>query len=170
MSPTTLQLQRLMSRSSSGIYPMVTSSTTTLFHTNYPSSAFHISIPRVSCPPRFPLHTDSQCTTVFNSQLAAKQPYTIGIELTDGRIFTPTPNFTGPVDIVLGQHDYPFCLGACDSKVAAATIPLMYPAASSKSQTYIVPNSGHCINAHYSAQQAFDHINGFLSVNGIGCT
>ena len=68
---------------------------------------------------------------------------------------------------MLGQHDYAFCLGMCEDELLAATIALMYPAASSKSETYIVPNSGHCINAHYSAQQAFAQINRFLKKNSI---
>jgi len=80
----------------------------------------------------------------------------------------PAPTFTGPVNIVVGQHDFPFCLGDCDSPrgQVAATISALYPAADAGSTYYIVPESGHMLNAHYQAPQAFAQINKFLHANG----
>jgi hypothetical protein len=106
-------------------------------------------------------------TPVFNTQLNNKQTFTLGQQFTLPAIYGPASSFTGPVNIVAGQFDYPFCHGNCNSELASATIPALYPAANTTgSQSYIVPNSGHSINAHYTAQESFSQINSFLASNG----
>ncbi|KAL8722509.1 MAG: hypothetical protein Q9225_001025 [Loekoesia sp. 1 TL-2023] len=104
---------------------------------------------------------------IFDAVYTAKQTYTLGQQFTLPSIFTPAPAFTGPIDVVVGQHDFPFCFGECNASVdqAAATRTVLYPAAGTGSQSYIVPNVGHFFNAHYGAQQAFTQINNFLRKN-----
>ena len=80
----------------------------------------------------------------------------------------PNPRFTGPVDVVDGRLDFAACGGNCDYPVdlAAALIPALYPRAANGSQSYLVPESGHNINAHYTAPKAYVQINAFLTANG----
>lgn len=84
-------------------------------------------------------------------------------------VYTPAPAFTGPVFIVDGQNDYFYCGGDCTypADQAALVIPAFYPAASKASKSYLVPNTGHNINAHKTASQAFDQMTAFLKANGI---
>ena len=105
---------------------------------------------------------------VFDDQLAAKNTYAFGQSFTLAAIYGPAPNFTGPVDIVAGQYDFPFCFGDCTypTNQVAATIPAFYPAARNSSQSYLVPDCGHYINAHYGAPMEFAQINSFLGSNG----
>ncbi len=117
--------------------------------------------------PSFP--NDSSVTrSVFANQYAAKQTYSFGQQFTLPGIYSPAPAFKGPVDVVIGQYDFPFCLGACNQPTdqAAATIPALYPGAATGSQSFIVPGSGHYINAHYAAPAEFSQINTFLKTNG----
>ena len=79
-----------------------------------------------------------------------------------------SPNFTGPVDIVTSLFDIPFCLGDCTfpTDLAAATIPALYPDAAAGSRSFLVPRTGHNINAHFGAPVAYNQINTFLRDNG----
>lgn len=106
---------------------------------------------------------------IFRLQVAHKETNTIGLHLTLGGILSPSPSFTGPVDVVLGENDYFFCGGNCSipSDQSALVTPAFYPAASKGSQHYLVPHAGHVINAHYAAPQAFAHMISFLKTNGI---
>ncbi|KAI9645956.1 hypothetical protein NHQ30_005393 [Ciborinia camelliae] len=123
-------------------------------------TAISIQLPFFRAP-YFPAST-------FKHQVAQKQTYTIGQQFTLPAIYSPAPKFKGPVDVVIGKYDFPFCQGICDHHIdlAAATIPVLYPAAHSKSESFIVPNCGHLINAHYEADAQFDQINDFLDKNG----
>lgn len=79
-----------------------------------------------------------------------------------------SPSFTGPVDIVNGLNDLPNCFGNCllpYDKVAAAKEKL-YPAASNGSDSYLAPDTGHGLNFHYTASEAYEHIHNFLRKNG----
>lgn len=119
---------------------------------------------KISCTP-----SEKRCSVVFEKVYATKSTYTIGQLLTLANIYRPAPGFRGPVDIIIGRHDFPFCLGDClaPRDQAAATIPALYPSAGAGSQTYIVPNSGYLLNAHYQASEAFGQINRFLHSNGL---
>lgn len=107
---------------------------------------------------------------MFNAQYASKGTYTLGDEFTLASIFSPAEKFTGPVDIVLGAQDFPFCFGDCLSpdNRAEAALSLFYPSANKGgSQTFIVENTGHLINDHSNAGQSYEHINSFLKTNGL---
>lgn len=106
---------------------------------------------------------------VLRNQVDRKDTYTLGEEFTIGGVLKPATSFTGPVNVVTGIHDYPFCLGNCsfpDNQLSKVK-PQLYPAANAGSDIFLVPENGHYINAHRSAGKAFDQINGFLRKNGL---
>lgn len=106
---------------------------------------------------------------VLSLQVATKETNTFGELLTLAGIVNPSPNFTGPVNVVLGEKDLIFCGGNCTFPVdqSALVVPTFYPAASNGSQHYLVPNTGHVINAHQAAPQAFAQMISFLKSNRI---
>ena len=72
--------------------------------------------------------------------------------------------------MVLPRYDVPFCSGDCTypMDLAASTRATLYPNARAQgSRTAIVEKSGHCINAHYSAPEAYIQIADFLKANGL---
>ncbi|KAL6873065.1 alpha/beta-hydrolase [Trichoderma novae-zelandiae] len=106
---------------------------------------------------------------IFQQQVANKQTNTLGVLLTLGGIVAPSTHFTGPVQIVNGQHDLVFCGGNClyptDQNVV--TLSTFYPAASNGSQTYIAAGAGHAIAAHKSGPHSFHEMIKFLQANGL---
>lgn len=99
---------------------------------------------------------------------ATKQTLTLGELLTTGDAIGVT-NFTGPVDVVDGDADFPNCSGNCltPHNVAAAVLPALYPKASNGSSYYIAPLTGHALNYHYATPGAYEHIHGFIKKNGL---
>ncbi|KAI9664983.1 MAG: hypothetical protein M1821_006431 [Bathelium mastoideum] len=102
-----------------------------------------------------------------------KQPLTVGEMLTIGSHPAST-SFSGPVQIMTGERDAIFCGGDCfavDAQSGAASIPaqaaLAFPNAKAF-ETYIQPNTGHALNAHYNASAAYDAIHKFLEAHGLG--
>ncbi|KAE9362879.1 alpha/beta-hydrolase [Stipitochalara longipes BDJ] len=98
------------------------------------------------------------------------QPLTLPEFLSGASILaSPNTNFTGPVDVVDGEHDQANCAGNCQFPVdqTAAAITDFYPAASKGSDHYIAPGSGHFVNYHYAATGAYEHIHKFLKKNNI---
>lgn len=81
----------------------------------------------------------------------------------------PALNFTGPVDVVNGVHDLPFCEGNCylPTNQAELVLEALYPMAAVGSRTFLVGGAGHGLNLHYGAGQAYEQIAGFLKVNGL---
>jgi pimeloyl-ACP methyl ester carboxylesterase len=101
-----------------------------------------------------------------------KQPVTTGELLTIGGSPSSSP-FTGPVLVITGEHDVPFCGGNCYGKLpnsTAANIPAgvaaAYPSAS-KFEAYIQPGSGHGLNFQYNATAGYKVIQNFLKSNGL---
>ena len=110
----------------------------------------------------------SNCKQALAQGLANKQTQALGELITLGSIVGPSPNFTGPVDIVLGEKDLVFCSGDClePTDQSAFYASLFYPSASS-TQHYIVPGAGHVVFAHYSAGLAFAQMLAFLNANNL---
>ncbi|CAL8578033.1 hypothetical protein XPA_003835 [Xanthoria parietina] len=106
--------------------------------------------------------------SVFEATVQDKQTTSIGELLTIGTIVAPSPAFTGPVDVVLGENDLVFCGGNCASPVdqSAAVQPLFYPNAAAGSRHYLAAGAGHSVNAHFSAKAAWAHQIDFLKLNG----
>lgn len=93
-----------------------------------------------------------------------KQPVTVGEALTLGSV--PMMNqFRGPVYVVTGDYDLPYCGGNCSATGgAASSIPAQvqknFP--NTNISTLIQPNTGHGINFHYNATGAYNAINSFF--------
>ncbi|KAK1249221.1 hypothetical protein MKX07_002737 [Trichoderma sp. CBMAI-0711] len=106
---------------------------------------------------------------LFDQQVANKQTNTLGVLLTLGGIVAPSTEFTGPVQVVNGQHDLVFCGGNClyptDQNVVA--LETFYPKAAKGSSTYIAAGAGHCIAAHKSGPDSFKEMIQFLQANGL---
>ncbi|CAI7641347.1 unnamed protein product [Penicillium viridicatum] len=99
-----------------------------------------------------------------------KQPMTIGELLT----ITGLPaqsNFTGPVYVIDGANDVPFCGGDClhtggKSASIPAAVKVIFPKTRAFS-AYVHPNTGHAINLHYNATAAYKQIDDFLGAQGL---
>ncbi|KAL9124757.1 MAG: hypothetical protein Q9175_008184 [Cornicularia normoerica] len=104
---------------------------------------------------------------------STKQPVTVGELLTLGSV--PMTNaYAGPVLIITGSNDLPYCGGNClaTGNASLPSIPaaaaLNFPKVPSSNFTaYIQPNTGHGINLHYNATGAYDVIQTFLQSKGL---
>ncbi|PQE13612.1 alpha beta-hydrolase protein [Rutstroemia sp. NJR-2017a BVV2] len=105
---------------------------------------------------------------VFTKQFNTRATLTWGELLTFGSFVAPQPNFTGPVDVVLGDRDYIFCLSNCSypSNQAELFLNALFPNAAKKA-TYLQPNAGHLIAQHYTAEDGFSHTLKFLQSSGL---
>jgi pimeloyl-ACP methyl ester carboxylesterase len=102
-----------------------------------------------------------------------KQPVTTGEILTIGNA-PSSSSFKGPVLVLTGEHDVPFCGGNCYGQVTGtnfSNIPedvvMAFPSASAFT-SYIQPNTGHGLNFHYNATAGYQVIQDFLASNGLG--
>jgi pimeloyl-ACP methyl ester carboxylesterase len=102
-----------------------------------------------------------------------KQPVTTGELLTIGSAPMMSP-FTGPVLVITGEHDVPFCGGNCYAMLPNTTTPNIpagvaasYPSAS-KFEAVIQPGTGHGLNFQYNATAGYQVIQDFLKSNGLG--
>ncbi|KAN0102813.1 hypothetical protein V8E51_011126 [Hyaloscypha variabilis] len=105
---------------------------------------------------------------IFYNAWENAQPLTLAEFLSGASILaSPNTNFTGPVDVVDGEHDQTNCAGNCLLPVdqTAAAITNFYPAASKGSEHYIAPGSGYFVNYHYAATGASEHIHNSLKKN-----
>ena len=133
---------------------------------NFPTTASPILILRARLIHRQPRTSNLHQDLVV--RVANKQTQTFGELLTLGTIVAPSTHYTGPVDVILGEHDLVFCGGDCTKPQdqSALVAPVFYPAAKS-SQHHIIPGAGHVIFADYSAQKAFDQMTAFIKANGL---
>lgn len=102
-----------------------------------------------------------------------KQPVTAGELLTIGN-GPAVSAFTGPVLVITGEHDVPFCGGNCFGTLPNTTGPNIpagvakaFPSASAF-ESYIQPATGHGLNFHYNATSGYQVIQDFLARNGLG--
>ncbi|KAF2198222.1 hypothetical protein GQ43DRAFT_465797 [Delitschia confertaspora ATCC 74209] len=104
---------------------------------------------------------------ILTSAFQKLQTNTLGELLTFGTLVGPAASYTRPVQILNGNSDYVFCGGNCKlpSDQAAAALGFFYPAVGDKGSTYLVPNTGHNINQHKSAGEAFAKHIEFLRKN-----
>ncbi|RDW63702.1 hypothetical protein BP6252_11247 [Coleophoma cylindrospora] len=107
---------------------------------------------------------------VLMASNAGKQTFTIGELFTNNLLAgLVATNFTGPVDIVDGEHDLDFCDGNCllpTNKVAAVRAAV-YPKSSNASEWYVAPGAGHGTNLHYSAPAMYQQMLNFIASNGL---
>ncbi|EPQ54837.1 hypothetical protein GLOTRDRAFT_43185 [Gloeophyllum trabeum ATCC 11539] len=133
----------------------------------------------------FPYYPD----TAFARNRETEQPVTQAVLFTQSRLMQNATEFTGPVHVVTGAEDWPFCFLDCYAVPADSTrksipeyVQDLYPAASDFS-VYIPANTGcvslfphldmrlaylslpiarHAVNAHYSAPQVYQEMLGFV--------
>ncbi|KAK7435044.1 hypothetical protein VKT23_019852 [Stygiomarasmius scandens] len=103
---------------------------------------------------------------IFDEAESAKALITIGQVLTISTGFGIAPNYTNPIAVVTGDKDFAFCGGDCNAPVgeapnAPATVSGLFPSASNFS-VYIPENTGHGINMHFSAPEAYGFIQQWL--------
>lgn len=99
-----------------------------------------------------------------------KEPFTTGEILTLASQPSSAPDFTGPVLVLTGNEDEIFCGGKClATNGQGSSIPAGAAAVFPKASTfeaYIQPHSGHAVNVHYNATDAYDVMNSFLHTHG----
>ena len=72
----------------------------------------------------------------------------------------------GPVFILNGNQDMFYCQENCDTgDVTANALQLFFPSASEKSIAGNISDTGHNINQHYSAPEAFTRMLDFVADN-----
>jgi len=97
-----------------------------------------------------------------------KQTLSVGELFTNTQFVSPAPEFTGPINVVDGEFDLPFCQSDClvPTNKAEAVRAALYPNAGEGSAYYIAQGAGHGLNLHYSAPDAYQQIFGFIQNNG----
>ena len=102
---------------------------------------------------------------------STSQPVTIGELLSIGGAGSGPSTFTGPVLVITGERDVPFCGGDC---LATGGVGSSIPAAAQKAlpdaspfEAFIVPAAGHGLNLEYSHETTYQHISQFLVGNGL---
>jgi len=106
---------------------------------------------------------------VFAQARASEQPATLGVFSTMSVLGGMASEFTGPVHVVTGDRDLPFCNTACDivpvgmnKTILQLTQPMVFPKSSNFS-VYSPANTGHGVNLHLSAPQTYSEIMGWLA-------
>lgn len=104
--------------------------------------------------------------------------YATGQPVTPGELLTLTgssakPNtFAGPVLVITGEHDTPYCGGDCyaTGSPALASIPAasaQYIPNAAPFEAFIVPGAGHGLNLQYTYPTTYGTILNFLAQNGL---
>ncbi|KAK4506535.1 hypothetical protein PRZ48_000267 [Zasmidium cellare] len=99
---------------------------------------------------------------------ATKGTVTLGELFSTTAVTEPAKNWTKPVAVVNGDNDLPFCFGNCSypTNLAQGALTMLYPA-TKKTGTYLAPTTGHGLNLHYTAVEAYHYIQDFLNKNGV---
>jgi hypothetical protein len=105
--------------------------------------------------------------SVFTSLDSKKQTFSLGDFFTLTGPVAPATLFTGPVNVVNGQNDFIFCSSDCEfpSEHGKVALDSLFPAAASSSVSFVIPGTGHAINAHTTASQTYSQMLGFLKGN-----
>ena len=100
------------------------------------------------------------------------QPVTIGELLTIEGEAAGVNTFAGPVLVITGERDIPYCGGDClaTGNPALASIPAasqQFLPNAAPFEAFIVPGAGHGLNLEYSHETTYQHINQFLVGYGL---
>lgn len=150
-------------------------------------SGLDLTIARLNSPSRFPALNNGYTVSnningnqfaffrapnfdpaVLAAAEATKQTFTIGELFTNSQFMGKALAFTGPVFIVDGENDLPFCQSNClmPMNKAQAALTGLYPNAKAGSGVYIGKGVGHGLNLHYGAGDAYKAIFAFLKKEG----
>jgi pimeloyl-ACP methyl ester carboxylesterase len=156
--------------SSTEILDLITGYNESVFQYNYPSG-YMVSSDLTTLQYAF-LYPDNYDIGIALAGEKTKQPVTVGEILTIGNAPMMSP-FTGPVFVITGEHDIPFCGGNCFGQVpnsTASSIPAgvgtAYPSAS-VFDAYVQPGAGHGLNFQYNATAGYRVIQDWLASNGL---
>lgn len=101
------------------------------------------------------------------------QPVTVGELLTIGGATYGNNTFQGPVLVITGEKDLPFCGGDCratgDESSNATIVDAVnqfFPNATAF-DAFLVPAAGHALNLEYSHNTTYRYISQFLQTNGL---
>ncbi|KAI2472994.1 Alpha/Beta hydrolase protein [Annulohypoxylon bovei var. microspora] len=103
---------------------------------------------------------------ILQAAYVAAQPVTVGELMTIGNGASGNNTFGGPVLVITGARDVPFCGGNCDS--TTPPIPDQsgpYFNNTNSFDAIVVPNTGHSLNFEYSAGTTYASINDFIDQN-----
>ncbi|KAF2823196.1 alpha/beta-hydrolase [Ophiobolus disseminans] len=157
--------------SSTEILDLITGYNETVFQYNYPSG--YLASSDLTALQYAFLYPDNYDLALAIMGEQTKQPVTVGEILTIGNA-PMMSTFTGPVFVITGEHDIPFCGGNCYGQVpnsTAANIPagveMAFPSASTF-DAYIQPGTGHGLNFQYNATAGYQVIQDWLASNGLG--
>lgn len=105
---------------------------------------------------------------VFERAYATVETQSLGEQFSGQFFGGVATNYTGPVYIVDGEHDISFCDGDCNYpfNIPDASLKQAFPNAGNGSGSFILPNSGHGINLHLNANDAFDAIQKWIASVG----
>lgn len=95
------------------------------------------------------------------------QPVTIGELLTIGGETASPNHFAGPVIVVTGERDVPFCGGSClNGAPNGSSIPAQAQKTftSTNISTEIIPGAGHGLNLEYSHPMTYKAVNDFFAM------
>ena len=86
------------------------------------------------------------------------------------RLGITAKDFYGSLQVIIGVNDYPFCGGDCMSPEDQAALlqPHSFPSANQNmSESVLIPNAGHNLNAHYNAGMTFTKMLDFVRKVGL---
>ncbi|CAD6884691.1 unnamed protein product [Tilletia laevis] len=118
----------------------------------------------------YPASVTSNATTWVRGTAA---PVTQGAFFTIGGLGAPAQNYTGPVQVVLGEKDFIFAFRnpyVNGTDFATQAIEALFPQAAEGSEGSIIPATGHGINYHTTAPLAYNATLSFLNVTLFNAT
>ena len=102
---------------------------------------------------------------ILDYTVSIGKPLTVGELLTFSGDTATNNTFGGPVLIVTGEHDVPFCGGDCHQGGADGnSIPSQAQQffTNTTISTVVIPGSGHALNLEYSHPRTYQEINAFF--------
>ncbi|KAI2620084.1 Alpha/Beta hydrolase protein [Hypoxylon sp. NC1633] len=103
---------------------------------------------------------------ILEAAFEATQPVTVGELMTIASVTGGSNGFPGPVLVITGDRDVPFCAGNCQTSDPSI------PAQSKETFTnpsyfeaVVVPGAGHGLNLEFTAQQTYTSILDFFDKN-----
>ncbi|KAF2000178.1 hypothetical protein P154DRAFT_522686 [Amniculicola lignicola CBS 123094] len=150
------------------VFDLITVYNTSVVQLNYPSG--YLTWSDLTAEQFAFLHYGRYDVGLALAGEATKQPVTVGELFTIGSSPSET-GFGGPVFVITGETDLPFCGGDCFvASGAAASIPAEAEALflnASAFEAYIQPNTAHGINFHYNATASYQVVQNWLGAHGL---